>query len=220
MSAATERRARRAARRAELDGSGPVREERAPEQNPGAVGKFGLFAEVLQVGLLVSLVGLLVVTLPAGLAAGVRHLRRFVAAEDSSMSLFWDDVKRALLPGAAVGAVFLALVGVLLLDINLARSGLLPGGVMVEVVGWVGLAVLAVALLAAAGAWNPADGWRGALRRVPGLVVADVPGALYLLATAGFVVIVTWALFPLLLPALGCAALAVVAIPGRPRRQR
>ena len=29
---------------------------------------------------------------------------------------------------------------------------------------------------------------------------------------------VTWALVPLVIPALGCAALAVVAVPERPRR--
>ena len=51
-----------------------------------------------------------------------------------------------------------------------------------------------------------------------GTVRLDVPGALYLAATAAFVVIVTWALVPLVIPALGCAALAVVAVPERPRR--
>lgn len=213
------RRARKAAHRQELDGSGPVPEERPAETNPGARGGFGLFGEVLLVGLLVSLVGLLVITLPAGLAAGIRHLRRFVAAEDTRMALFWADVRAALPGGLAVGAGATVLTLLLLLDIDLARSGFLPGGAAIEVVGWVGLAALAVALLVSAGQWGPESGWRGAVRAIPGTIADDVPGALYLLATAGFVVVVTWVLLPLLVPALGCATLAVVAIPARPRRR-
>ncbi|MBD7957685.1 hypothetical protein H9651_08535 [Microbacterium sp. Sa4CUA7] len=213
----TSRRAERAAHRAELSGAGPVREERAPAPFPGASARFALFGEVLLTGLLVTVVGLLVVTLPAGLAAGIRHMRRHVAAEDSRLQLFWADVRRALLPGAVVGAVALAATLVLLLDIDLARSGMLPGGPVIEVVGWVGLAVVALVLLSAAGAWTPESGWRAALRAVPGGVVADPAGALYLVATAGFVGVATWALVPLFLPAVGCAALAVVAIPVRRR---
>ncbi|GAB3815219.1 hypothetical protein GCM10028820_12280 [Tessaracoccus terricola] len=213
-------RARRAARRQARDGSGPVPEESAPAANPGARGGFGLFGEVLLVGLLVSLVGLLVVTLPAALAAGVRHTRRFVAAEDSRLALFWADVRAALLGGAVVGAGATALALLLLLDIDLARTGLLPGGAVIGVLGWAGLAALAVALLISAGQWDPQDGWRRAVRAVPRAVAADVPGALYVLATAALVAVVTWALVPLLVPALGCAALAVVAIPARPRRRR
>jgi hypothetical protein len=213
------RRARRQALRAELDGSGPVREERAPDANPGARGAFALFGEVLVVGLLVTLVGLLIVTLPAGLAAGVRHVRRFVAAEDTRLALFWVDVRAALAGGVGVGAGALALALLLVLDIDLARSGFLPGGAVIQVIGWVGLAALGAALLAAAGSWTAAGGWRTATRRLPRLVADDVPGALYLAATTGFVAIATWVLPPLLIPALGCAALAVAAIPARPRRR-
>ncbi len=215
--AAAARREERAARRAAQSGSGPTLSESAPLRNPGARTKFALFGEVLMVGLLITLVGLLVITLPAGLAAGIRHLRRFVAAEDSRLSLFWQDVRAALLPGALVGAVALVVTLILLLDIDLARSGFLPGGAAVEVVGWVGLAAAALALLTAAGAWVPGTGWRGAVRAVPARVRADLPGALYLIATAVFVGVVTWALVPLFIPAIGCAALAVVAIPQRRR---
>ncbi|GAA3908555.1 hypothetical protein [Microbacterium invictum] len=211
------RRAERAARRAELSGSGPTREEVAPARFPGARAKFALFGEVLLTGLLVTLAGILVITLPAALAAGIRHLRRFIAAEDSRVGLFWTDVARAVLPGLAVGAGAVVLALILLLDIDVARSGFLPGGAVIEVVGWAGLGALALALLIAAGAWTPEAGWRGALRAVPGLVRADLPGALYVVATAVFVGVVTWALPPLFIPAIGCAALAVVAIPERRR---
>ena len=106
-----------------------------------------------------------------------------------------------------------------MLDIDLAGSGALPGGIAIAVVGWVGLAAVAVTLLAAAGAWTPGAGWRTAVRGVPAALRADVAGALFLVATAVFVGVVTWVLVPLVIPALGCAALAVVAIPERRRRR-
>jgi hypothetical protein len=215
---ALSRREERALLRRERDGSGPAREGEVPEHNAGATGRFAFLGEVLMTGLLVTLVSIPVITLPVGLAAGIRHLRRVVAAEDSRSRLFWRDV-RAALPGAAFGLVVLVLSLVLLLDIDLSRTGMLPGGVVVEVVGWAGLAAVSLALLAAASSWTPEKGWRAALRAVPALVRADVVGAAYLVMAAGFVVVVTWALPPLLLPALGCAALAVVAIPSRPGAQ-
>lgn len=214
------RRADAAARRADLDGSGPTAGEREPARFPGATAKFALLGEVLLTGVLVALVGIAVVTLPVALAAGVRHLRRFIRAEGSSMAQFFGDVKSGLAGGIGVGAVAALLGLILSFDIAIAGSGLLPGGEAMAVVGWVGLAALGVALLGAAGLWSPETGWRGAVRALPGSLVRDIPGALYLAATAGFVGVATWALAPLIVPALGCAALAVVAIPERPRRPR
>jgi hypothetical protein len=214
---ARSRKAERAARRAERSGAGPVREGYDPGRNPGAVSAFGLLGEVMMTGLLVTIVGLLVVTLPAGLAAGIRHLRRFVAAEDSRPALFWADVRAGILPGTVVGVIAAGIAAVLGLDILLASGGALPGGEIIAVVGWVGLALLATAVLLAAGAWRPEHGWRGAVRAIPAAVRADVAGALYVVATAVFVGVATWALIPLFIPAIGCAALAVVAIPARAR---
>ena len=211
------RREQRQLLRGERDGSGPVREELPVRPHPGAAGAFGLLGEVLVTGLLITIVGLAIITLPAGLAAGVRHLRRVVAAEDSRISLFWRDVRSALLPGAVVGAAALALVGLLLVDIDLAQSGILPGGPAVLIVGWLGIAASALFLLAMAGEWAPERGWRRAFRGARSSIRADIAGAAYLVATAGFVVTVTWALVPLFIPAIGCAALAVVAVPARRR---
>lgn len=220
MTTIMSRREEKAARRAELSGAGPVREERAPARFPGATGAFALFGEVLLVGLLVTAGGVAVVTLPAALAAGIRHLRRYLNAEASPQRQFWRDYVKALPGGLVVGVVALVLVLLLMLDIDLANSGALPGGAAIAVVGWVGLAVVAVTLLAAAGAWTPEAGWRAAVRGVPAALTGDVTGALYLVATAVFVCVVTWVLIPLAIPALGCAALAVVAIPVRRRRAR
>ena len=124
-------------------------------------------------------------TFPAALAAGIRHLRRYIAAEGSPLAAFWRDLRAALAGGLVVGFIALVLTAILLLDVDLANSGLLPGGAVVAVIGWVGLAVVAVALLAAAGAWCPAGGWRGAVRSVPRTLAGDIPGTLYLAATAG-----------------------------------
>jgi hypothetical protein len=219
MSGTLTRREYKAAVRADRSGSGPTLEDRPADRFPGATAKFALLGEVFMIGMLIAAVGILVVTLPAGLAAGVRHVRRYINAEDSALVHFWRDVRSGLPGGAAVGTIVALATVVLLLDVDLARSGLLPGGVLVQIVGWAGLAVVAVSLLTAAGAWAPAGGWRAAVRAVPRSVAGDPGGAAYLLATAGFVVVVTWARPPLLIPALGLAALAVVAIPVR-RRSR
>ena len=219
MSATMTKREHRAAVRADRDGSGPTLDDRPIARFPGAAAAFGLLGEVLLIGLLATIASLPVVTLPAALAAGIRHLRRFIAAEHAPIAGFWRDAARAALPGAVVGLVGAVVAGILLLDIDLARSGFLPGGVLIEVVGWAGLAALALAILLAAAAWSPETGWRAAVRAVPAAARADIAGSAYLLATAGFVVVVTWVLPPLFIAAIGCAALAVVAVPQRPRRR-
>jgi hypothetical protein len=213
------RRELRAARRADVSGSGPTLDEGPPARFPGAAGAFALFGEVLLTGLLIVGGGLALVTLPAALAAGIRHLRRYLDAEASHARTFWADYRRALPGGLAVGAVALAAALVLALDIDLANSGALPGGPVVGVIGWAGLVAVAVALLAGSAAWTPERGWRAAVRSIPATLGADVTGALYLAATAVFVGVATWMLVPVLIPALGCAALAAVAIPARRRRR-
>ena len=210
----------RAARRADASGSGPTLEERPASRFPGATGAFALFGEVLLVGVLVTVAGLAVVTLPAALAAGIRHLRRYLNAEASPARLFWRDVRSALPGGLVVGTVALLIAGILTVDIVLANSGALPGGAAIGVIGWIGAVAGATLLLATAGAWSPESGWRGALREARAALAADLRGALYLAATAVFVGVAVWMLVPLILPALGCAALAVVAIPARRRTAR
>ena len=212
-----DRRELRAAKRADASGSGPTLDERPPARFPGATGAFALFGEVLLTGVLVTIAGIAVVTLPAALAAGIRHLRRYLHAEASPVRFFWRDVRSALPGGLLVGLAGVLLAGLLLLDIDLAGSGMLPGGPVIAVIGWTGLVFAAVALLSAASAWSPERGWRAALSGVPAMLRADLRGALFLAATAGFVGIATWMLVPLIVPALGCAALAVVAIPERRR---
>lgn len=206
----------RAARRAAASGSGPTHD--APARNPGATGAFALFGEVLLVGVLVGALGLVVVTLPAALAAGIRHLRRYVRAEGSPLREFWRDVLRALPTGLVVGVGAAALAAVLTIDILLAGSGQLPGGSAIAVAGWVVAALAGGALLVACAAWDPRTGWASALRAIPGTAAADPVGAAYHVAAAAFVGVAAWMLIPLFVPALGCAAIAAVAIPARTRK--
>ena len=214
-----DRRNLRAARRADATGSGPTLEEREPSRFPGAKGGFALFGEVLLTGMLVAAGGLAVVTLPAALAAGIRHLRRYVNAEASQARTFWQDYRRALPGGIVVGVVGVVLALLLVLDIDLAGSGALPGGPAIAVVGWAGPVATAVALLAASGSWTPERGWRGAVRSIPSAVAADPIGAVYLAAAAVLAGVVTWMLIPLIIAGLGCAAFAVVAVPARRGRR-
>jgi hypothetical protein len=212
------RRAARDARRGAVSGSGPTPDGAAVGRNPGARGAFGLFGEVLVMGIVITVVSLAVITLPAVLAAAIRHLRRYIAAESSGIDAFRRDLLRALPGGAGVGAVAVAASSLLIADILVARSGALPGGGAIGVLGWVGLVAVGVLLLASASRWTPELGWRSALRTVPSFLRTDPVGCAYLAATAVFVGVLTSVLPPLLIPALGCAALAAVAIPERPRR--
>ena len=217
MSRATDR----AARRAALSGSGPTHDDSATTARfPGAKSAFGLLGEVLLIGIQMAIVSLPVITIPAALAAGVRHLRRYLRAEDSGLEWFWRDVRASLLGGVGIGAASVVLAAVLALDIDLAGSGVLPGGPIVGVVGWLGLAAVVLALFTAAGRWSPKAGWLVALKGVPRAVREDPAGAAYLIATGVFAAVVTWQLVPLVIPALGCIALAIVAVPERPRRTR
>ena len=214
------RRAARDARRGVATGAGPAPADYVPPRNPGAHGALGLFGEVLLTGVLVTLVALPVVTLPVALAAGVRHLRRYVSASESGMALFWRDVARGLRLGWGLGLGAVALALVLLLDVDIAGSGALPGGEVIALVGWLGLGALGTALLLIASAWAPETGWIAAVKQVPARAAADPAGAAYLFVAAAFTAVATWALVPLLVPALGCAVLAVVAVPERAARRR
>ncbi|WP_243229585.1 DUF624 domain-containing protein [Microbacterium sp. CIAB417] len=210
----------RAARRADASGSGPTLEDRPPARFPGAKGAFALFGEVLWTGLLITVAGLPVVTLPAALAAGIRHLRRYVNAEESHARTFWHDWRRALLPGGlVVGAAAVVLAVVLVVDIRVAATGALPGGEAIALIGWAGLVAGAALVLVTASAWTPESGWRAAVGAAFRNAASDPVGAIYLAVAAVLVGVVTWMLIPLVLAGLGCAAFAAVAVPARPRRR-
>lgn len=202
-----------------------VRRPRRPEVDgsvlrwPGAANRFALFGEVMWVGILVVAFSLPIVTAPAALAAGIRHLRRFLVAEVSSVGAFARDVRDALIGGVVVALVVVVVAAVLVWDLLLVVGGTLPGGMVVGAVGVLGLVALGVALVVAASRWTPERGWWAAVRAVPAAIGADAVGAAYLVAAVVLTVVVTWQLVPLVVPGVGCLVFATVAV-GERRRIR
>jgi hypothetical protein len=214
-----ERRAERAARRDERTGAGPAREDHDPGRLPGATAKFALFGEVLFTGLLVTVLSLPLLTIPLAFAAGVRHLRRFLRGDSSTLALVGKDfAPRILLRSLPAGLAFLVVVAALTADLVLGYGGAVPGSGAVVVVGWVGLALVACTLLTAARRYDPDRGWLDAVRGCGAEWRADPASVLYLLAGVVFAGVVGWQLLPLVVPGIGCLVLAVVALPERPRR--
>jgi hypothetical protein len=182
---------------------------------PGAKQKFALFGEVLLTGIIVVVLSIPVVTIPLAIAVGKRHLMRFLRAEGSQLALVGGDVREGFVGGVGVGCAWLAATGILLMDLLLVASGALPGGVAVGGLALVLLAALTVLTLWTAAAWTPASGWRSAVRVGFVSLRSDLVGSAYLLVGAALVVLFTWMLPPLVIPALGCVCFAVAAISAR-----
>ncbi|MBE1878745.1 hypothetical protein [Myceligenerans pegani] len=138
--------ARRAARRA------------ARTRDTESRGAFGLFAETLLVGVLVIAASVPVVTLPAALAAGVAHLRRYLAGLPASGRTFVRDWLAAVRDLWGLGLMVLALAAVLAANVRVAASGALPGGDAVVGATTAAGAIAAVILLRTAGAWSGPEG--------------------------------------------------------------
>ena len=186
---------------------------------PGAEGKFALFAEVLWMGILTVAGGLLLITLPAAIVASTRHLHRYLLAERSTFGQWWSDFVTALRTGWVVGLTTTALAAVLLFNLLLAGTQVLPGWQAVFAVGLVALAALALTLLQSAVRWTPEKGWRQAVR--DGLqAFASDPGAIVpLIVALVLTVVVTWQLPPLIVPGMGCLVFAVLVVKERERRR-
>ncbi len=185
---------------------------------PGAEGKFALFAEVLWMGVLTVVGGLLLITLPAAVAASTRHLHRYLLAERSTVGQWWQDYLSALRTGWIVGVGAVALAAVLLFNLLLAGTQVLPGWQAVFAVGLFGLAALAVTLLQSAVRWNLEKGWRQAVRDGVQAFVSDAGAILPLLVALALTVVVTWQLPPLIVPGMGCLVFAVLVVKERERK--
>lgn len=179
---------------------------------PGAAGGFALFGEALWVGVLVTLAGLPLLTLPAALAAGVRSLRRYLRAERSGLTEFWGDVRAAALGGAVVALITLAALGVLSISGFVAATSPLPGRELVLVVCGLATVGIVTTLVALASQWRPARGWRGAARVVRASMVGDVSGTALLVVAVGLTAVAAWQLPPLIVPALGCLVFAAAVV--------
>ena len=186
---------------------------------PGAQGAFALLGEVLWVGILVSFASLAIVTAPAAVAAGVRHIDRYLHARESTVRMFARDVRAALLPGGlAVGLIAAVAAGLLVLQLLTLPGSSVPGaGVLVVVAGVLLLAGLVLLALASA-SWSPRRPWRAALETSVARVAADPVAALLVGVALALTAVATYQLPPLIVPALGCLTFALTVVRLRRRR--
>jgi hypothetical protein len=192
-----------------------VRQRRRKATGLRATSGFALWGEVLLVGVAVTVASLPVVTLPAALAAGVGHLRRHVDDQSTAASLFWRDLRDALWGGIGVGVAALLGTVAALFAIGLASADGTGVGTAMTLVGHLGIGLVGVAVLLAAGAWSRDGGWLRAVRGLRDRLDAYPAGALYLLLAVAATALLTWQFLLLLVPSLGLAALAVVAVTSR-----
>ncbi|MFG3342054.1 DUF624 domain-containing protein [Glycomyces sp. NPDC048151] len=180
---------------------------------------FALLAECLLTGVWVALAALPVVTLPAALAAGARHVAAYADGDSRGWSGFWTDFRTAWRQSWRTG---LAVIGAgLLLALNLAvlaQEGV-PGrpGFALATFLVAGLAV--TVLLRAAAAWAPGERWRALLAAALDQTRTDASGTGILLGGVAVLAASTWALWLLAVPMGGCLVGAAVAV-GRRRLDR
>lgn len=187
---------------------------------PGATAKFALFGEVLWVGVLCCVTGIALVTLPAACAAGSAHLRRFLRAETSPPKKFFTDFLSALRTGWLVGVVSVLAVAILLVNIVIANSRLLPGWQFVLAGGILVLATFLVGVTGMTARWQEARSWRAAGRTWLHDARTDPPGVLWLLVAVLLTVVAAWQLPPLVVPGIGCLVFAALTTAVRERPQR
>ncbi|HET6859065.1 MAG TPA: hypothetical protein VFH94_18510 [Streptomyces sp.] len=177
--------------------------------------RFGVFAECLLTGVWIAVASLPLLTAPAALAAGTRHLRRHLAGrERSGRGEFTADFRAAVRGGWLVGLAGCGAAWLLWLDLSAVRAGL-PGGAPVAVVGTAGFITLVVAVVRAAAAWEPGASWRSLCAAAVRRTLLDPAGSF--LIVGGFVTVAAsaWLAAPLAVPVLGAVAAAAVAVEQR-----
>ncbi|NOJ64307.1 MULTISPECIES: hypothetical protein [unclassified Arthrobacter] len=185
---------------------------------PGATNRVELFAQVIWAGVLTTLAGLAIITLPAAIAAGTRHLNRYLRAERSTVRSYGSDFLRALPGGLLVGVVALALAAVLGLNSFLAATQVLVLWPVILCVGILGLAATVVALLQVGFHWAPETGWKVAVREGLRRTSGDPVGGALIAAVAAVAGVIAWLLPPLVVAGVGCLLFTVLTVNVRPRR--
>ncbi|QES17182.1 hypothetical protein DEJ45_04210 [Streptomyces venezuelae] len=164
------------------------------------------------VGVWIGVAALPLVTLPAALAAGAGHLRRWTGDHETGLRSFAADLRGALRGGGwAVGTGYLTALAVVGADLALVRALPVPGGRAAGSLAVLAALWLTVSLLRAATAWRPGQRWRDLLGPAARRALRDPAGSL--LVVCGLVVIAASAWFstPLALPALGVMVAATLA---------
>jgi hypothetical protein len=178
-------------------------------------GRFGLFSEALVVGLGVSLLSLPVVTALPALAAGVAHLRRHLDGRSDTLADLWTEFRAACRGVWVVSVASVLLLVVLLFNVQVAGSGVLPGGTGVRVLSAVVAVTLLVVLLRAAAGWVPGAAWKDVLRDAGRRTGDDLAGSFLLVVALALCAVIVWMLAPLAILVPGLLSLAVVAVERR-----
>ncbi|MEE1799580.1 hypothetical protein PUR57_13000 [Streptomyces sp. JV176] len=194
----------------------------APAREPGEI--FGprttLFADVLSIGLITTVVCLPLVTVPAALSTACEVLRGSQRDRPATAGRYLTVLRGRLRPGdLAAGA--LALAGALLLvaDLALAGAGLPGARVFAVVAGVIGVYAAVTGLRACARAESLTD-WRTAVLRAAGDVPRDPGGSALVLLALAAAVLCAWMMLPLAFLVPGPLALALTAIEVRERGAR
>ncbi|MEV6246845.1 hypothetical protein AB0M38_11660 [Streptomyces sp. NPDC051742] len=174
--------------------------------------RFGVFAECLLVGVWIAVAALPLVTLPAALAAGAAHLRRWTGDEQAGLRFFAADLRAALRGGGwsaglGYGAV-LVLVGA---DLAFVRALPVPGGRAAGTLAILAALWLTVTLLRAATAWRPGLRWRDLLGPAARHTLRDPAGSLLVVCGLAVIAASAWFSAPLALPALGILVASALA---------
>ncbi|HEY8979559.1 MAG TPA: hypothetical protein VIU15_08260 [Streptomyces sp.] len=180
--------------------------------------RFAVFAECLLTGVWIAVACLGVVTYPAALAAGSRHLSRRTAHVDGGLREFTADFRTALRGGWAVGLAGWAALAAVWTDVRAVRAGL-PGGPLIGAIGVLALIGAAVALLRAAAVWAPDDSWRTLLAAAGRRTVLDPAGSFLVVTGLAVAAMSGWLIAPLAAPVLGAVVAAALAVEERHRRR-
>ncbi|GAA1112886.1 hypothetical protein [Arthrobacter flavus] len=185
---------------------------------PGAANGVELFAQVIWAGVLTALAGFPIITLPAAIAAGTRHLQRYLRAERSSVRNYGADFVRALPGGLVVGVMAVLVAGLLGLNIFLSLAQVLFAWPVILVLGVLGLALTVLILLQAGYHWTPDRGWKGAIAEGARKLRDDPIGGVMIVAVLAVSGVVIWLLPPLIVAAVGCLLFTVLTVNVRQRR--
>ncbi|WP_395365792.1 hypothetical protein ACHGLA_32670 [Streptomyces sp. YH02] len=174
--------------------------------------RFAVFAECLLVGVWIAVAALPLVTLPAALAAGAAHLRRWTGDEESGLRFFVADLRGALRGGGwSAGLGYGAVLALVAADLAFVRALPVPGGRAVGALAILAALWLTVALLRAATTWRPGLRWRDLLGPAARRALRDPAGSLLVVCGLAVIAASAWFSAPLALPALGILVAATLA---------
>ncbi|WP_327165349.1 hypothetical protein [Streptomyces zaomyceticus] len=178
----------------------------------GFLAGFAVFAESLLVGVWIAAAALPLVTLPAALAAGAAHLRRWTGGEEAGLRFFVADLRAALRGGGwAVGFGYGAALALVAVDLVFVRALPVPGGRAVGALAILAALWLTVTLLRAATAWRTELRWRDLLGPAARRALRDPAGSLLVVCGLAVIAASAWFSPPLALPALGILVASTLA---------